>query len=71
MTNEEAKDQGFTHSGIMFGFIPVYLAFFGGDEFEAMGKTKFYDVLLNIFTGVDTALNLGYSFQVWTDYERL
>ena len=70
MTTKEAIEKGYTNKGEMFGFIPVYVKY-DYDCFEAVGTNKFWDFLFEIFTEVDLFLELGYSFNVWIDEEKL
>ena len=70
MTTKQAIEKGYTNKGEMFGFIPVYVKH-DYDCFEAVGTNKFWNFVLDIFTEVDLFLNLGYSFNVWIDEEKL
>lgn len=71
MTREQAKEQGFTHSGFMFEKIPVFIEFFYDDSFRAVGKTKLYDAILHVLLFIDDLFQLGKGFEIWTDYEKL
>ena len=73
MTNKEAIEKGFTHSGFMFDDIPVFVKFNDDEDesFEAVGINRFYDLYLNLLTWIDSKLNLGKSFEIWTNPEPL
>lgn len=64
MTVSKAKELGYTHHGTMFGFIPVYLNI-EYDGFEAIGKNKFTDFILQTLIDIDIFLDLGYTWQAW------
>ena len=57
MTHKKAKEMGFTHEGLMYGFIKVYGA--DTDQIEPIISEKnwLYGILLDIFTFVD--INFG------------
>lgn len=62
MTKQEAKENGFTHKGVMYGFINVYVK--DAEEFEPSitGTNMFYDTLLFLISSVDVALELSDGF---------
>ena len=70
MTVKQAIEKGYTNKCEMFGFIPVYVKN-DYDCFEAVWINKFWNFVLDIFTEVDLFLELGNTFNVWIDEEKL
>jgi hypothetical protein len=63
MKRTTAKQNGFTHEGYQFGFIPVFVKF-EEDSMVTEGKNAIWNFLLSIFTEIDLLLETGYSFEV-------
>lgn len=71
MTIKKAIEKGFTYSGYMFEYIPVYFKLEDDDGFSAVGKNFIYDILLEIFTTLDSFTGHNKSFEVWMDEKDL
>lgn len=46
--NMNPKKEGFTHKGLLFGFIPVYMKFEDSEHPLLAGRNIFCDLLVNI-----------------------
>ena len=65
----KAKEKGYTHNGLMYGFIPIYLRHVGL-HIDVVGKNKIWDVLLAaIFLTIDDLCSEGGGFYVWEGEE--
>lgn len=64
MTIRQAKESGFTHKGVMYGFIKVFCK--NVDDFEPIitGTNFLYDSILFIISFIDEVLNISESFSV-------
>lgn len=64
MTIRQAKGSGFTHKGVMYGFIKVFCK--NVDDFEPIitGTNFLYDSILFIISFIDEVLNISESFSV-------
>ena len=64
MTIKQAKENGFTHKGVMHGFIKVFCK--DVDDFEPVitGTNFLYDNMLFIISFIDGILNISDSFSV-------
>ena len=64
MTIEQAKENGFTHKGVMYGFIKVFCK--DVDDFEPVitGTNFLYDNILLIISFIDGLLNISEGFSV-------
>jgi len=64
MTKQEARDNSFTHRGLMYGFIRVYVKDTEDFEPQITGTNVFYDTLLLLISTVDVALGLSDGFLI-------
>lgn len=76
MTAQQAKKKGYTHSGHMFNFIPVYIKFeydpeIMDESFEPVGKNAFWDFVLTVFCGMDVFFGTNKSFEIYVNEEEL
>lgn len=68
MTKLEAKEKGYTHNGLMYGFIPIYLKHVDL-HMDVVGKNKFWDVLVDIFLFIDNLFNMSDGYYIWEGEE--
>ena len=66
MTKLEAKSNGYTRSGLMYRFIPIYLKHNFWD-IDVVGKNKFWDILLDIFLFIDGLFGMSDGFYIWEE----
>ncbi len=64
MTKLEAKQSGYTHNGLMYGFIPIYIKHDYWD-IDVVGKNRFLDLILDVFIFVDNIFSMTDGFCVW------
>ena len=62
MTKKKAKKLGFTHYGKTYGFIKIFAKDIESFEPEITGTNVFWNILLEIFSEIDMALNLSDGF---------
>jgi hypothetical protein len=62
MTKQEAKNNGFTHKGVMYDFIPVYCT----DDFEpnVTGINMFWDKILELTIRLDLFIGISEGFDI-------
>ena len=68
MKKTKAKEKGYTHNGLMYGFIPIYLKRVDL-HIDVVGKNKIWDVLLAIFLTIDDLCSERGGFYVWEGEE--
>lgn len=64
MTIKEAKENGFTHKGIMYGFIKVYAKDLNDFEPQITGVNLLYDCILFVVSYIDCIFELSDNFSL-------
>ena len=66
MTKEQAKAAGYTHKGLIYEIIPIYLSHNGYDETNVKGINLFLECVLWIVTELDMLFDISkYGFKIW------
>lgn len=62
-----AIEEGFTHSGHMFHFLPAYFMLNEDESFSVVGSNFVSEKLITFLTVIDMFLGTGYSFEFYLD----